>query len=87
MEQKYKKIVAQVVSLIDDNLIEENDNAFETLQKYLEQDYFDCIDLRNRIAEGSDNDTELFEEDHLMLDHILDCCEVFINIIKIIRSK
>ena len=45
-------------------------------------DYEDLIDLRNRIANGTDDDTTLYEEDHITLDHILDYMEIFIKIIK-----
>ena len=86
MEEKYKKIMAQIIELIDDNLIEEDGNEFETLQRYLEQDYVDLIDLRNRIKDGTDEDTTLYEEDHITLDHTLDSLETFIGIIRIIRS-
>lgn len=85
--EKYKKIVAKVVELIDDNLIEENGNEFETLHKYIEQDYIDLIELRNRIKENPDEEITLYEEDSILLDHILDNMETFIKIIKIIREK
>ena len=42
-------------------------------------DYEYLIDLRNRLADGTDDDTELFEEDHVILDHILDYMEIFID--------
>lgn len=45
-------------------------------------DYEDLIDLRNRIANGTDDDTTLYEEDHITLDHVLDYMEIFIKIIK-----
>ena len=45
------------------------------------QDYDDLIDLRNRIKEGTDTDTKLFEEDHITLDHILDYMEIFMKLI------
>lgn len=44
-------------------------------------DYEDLIDLRNRIANGTDDDTTLYEEDHITLDHVLDYMEIFIKII------
>lgn len=87
MEEKYKKIIEQVVELIDDNLIDENVSEFETLQKYLEQDYDDLINLRNRIKESTDKDTELYEEDYIVLDHTLDSLETLIDIIKIVYGK
>lgn len=87
MEEKYKKIIAQVVKLIDDNLIDENGSEFETLQRYLEQDYDDLISLRNRIKESTDKDTELYEEDYIVLDHSLDSLETLIDIIKIVYGK
>lgn len=45
------------------------------------QDYDDLIDLRNRIKEEIENDTKLFEEDHITLDHILDYMEIFMKLI------
>ena len=50
--------------------------------KEMYKDYQDLIDLRNRIANGTDDDTTLYEEDHLTLDHILDYMEVFMKYIK-----
>lgn len=40
-------------------------------------DYEGLIDIRNRIASGTDKFTELYEEDHLTLDHILDYMQEF----------
>lgn len=82
MKEKYKKIINQFEELIEDNLIYKNANVFEALQKNLEQDYNDLIDLRNRFKE----DEPLYEEDYLTLDHILDSFERLINILKIIKE-
>ena len=51
------------------------------------QDYNDLIDLRNRIKNGTDDDTTLYEEDHLTLDHILDYMEIFMKYLKIGDKK
>ena len=53
----------------------------EKIKKTVVNDYLNLIDLRNRIADGTDDDTTLYEEDHLTLDHILDYMEVFIKVI------
>lgn len=58
----------------------DSDDVTKTkVKKDILSDYAYLIDLRNRIAEGSDDDTELFEEDHVTLDHILDYMEIFID--------
>lgn len=86
MKEKYNKVIGKVVELIDSNLIDENGSEFETLQRYLEQDYDDLISLRNRIKESSDNDIVIYEEDHIVLDHTLYSLETLIDIIKIISE-
>lgn len=55
----------------------------EQIKKDITADYSDLVDLRNRIKNGTDDDTELYEEDHLTLDHILDYMELFMKIIKV----
>lgn len=55
----------------------------EQIKKDITADYSDLIDLRNRIKNGTDEDTELYEEDHITLDHILDYMELFMKIIKV----
>ena len=85
-ECKYQKIVSKIVELIDNNLIEENGKEFETLRKYLLNDYSDLIDLRNRIKETTEDETPLYEEDHITLDHVLDSIECFIGIIEILKD-
>lgn len=49
----------------------------------LEQDYADLLNLRNRIMEGE----ELYEEDHIILDHALDNLEILIKVIKILNDE
>lgn len=55
------------------------DYTDKELKDILLQDYEDLIDLRNRIKDGTDEDTTLYEEDHITLDHILDYIELFIK--------
>ena len=55
--------------------------------KSVEQDYYDLIDLRNRIKEGSDGDVRLYEEDAIILDHILDYIERINNQIKQLKES
>lgn len=45
----------------------------EKISKLITEDYADLIDLRNRIKENGD----IYEEDHITLDHILDYIELF----------
>ena len=45
----------------------------------IQQDYEDLIELRNRIKEGADCDTILYEEDSITLDHCLDYLELFMK--------
>lgn len=59
-----------------------NSASRKDIEDFMVSDYEDLIDLRNRIKNGTDNDTTLYEEDHLTLDHILDYMEIFIKIIK-----
>ena len=54
----------------------------EQVEKDIIADYEDLIDLRNRITNGTDDDTTLYEEDHITLDHILDYMEIFIDLIR-----
>ena len=66
----------------------DNEQTDDNLLELIKQDYEDCIDLRNRIAESTDNEPPtLYEEDHLTLDHILDYMEHFYNLIKILTQK
>ena len=51
------------------------------------QDFDDLIYLRNRIKEGTDKDIEIYEEDHLTLDHILDYMEILMTLIGIGEMK
>lgn len=55
----------------------------EQIKKDITADYSDLIDLRNRIKDGTDTDTQLYEEDSITLDHILDYIELFMKIIKV----
>ena len=47
----------------------------------IKQDYEDLIFLRNRLKEGTDKETEIYEEDHITLDHILDYMEILMVLI------
>ena len=47
----------------------------------IKQDYEDLIFLRNRLKEGTDKDIEIYEEDHITLDHILDYMEILMTLI------
>ena len=51
------------------------------IKNCLQQDYTDLIDLRNRLSNdiAYPNHDEIFEEDHLLLDHILDCLEILLG--------
>lgn len=55
----------------------------EKIKKDVRADYDDLVDLRNRIKNGTDENTELYEEDSITLDHILDYMELFMKIIKV----
>ena len=59
-----------------DKFISDKDIIFN-----IKSDYEDLIDLRNRIHDGTDNDTQLFEEDHMTLDHVLDYMQIFMKLI------
>lgn len=52
-----------------------NDITKTKVKKDILNDYTYLIDLRNRLAEY---DTDIYEEDHVILDHILDYMEIFI---------
>lgn len=52
------------------------------VKKDIFSDYDYLIDLRNRLADCSD---EIYEEDHVILDHILDYMEIFID--EIMKEK
>lgn len=51
------------------------------IKNCLQQDYNDLIDLRNRLSNDIvyPNHDEIFEEDHILLDHILDCLEILLG--------
>ena len=59
-----------------------DDWSIDEIKKSVIKDYYDLIDLRNRIANGTDDDTTLYEEDHLTLDHVLDYMEIIIDNLK-----
>lgn len=46
------------------------------------KDYYDLIELRNRLHDSTDNDIVIYEEDHITLDRILDYMEYFIKGVK-----
>lgn len=53
--------------------IDGEDFTDDDIKKIIQQDYSDLINLRNRLAEP---DTIIYEEDYLLLDHILDYIEI-----------
>jgi len=59
----------------------------EEIKDSIKEDYQYLIDLRNRIADGTDDDTILYEEDHITLDHILDYMEIIIENLKLGDKK
>jgi hypothetical protein len=58
------------------------DYTDKELKDILLQDYDDLIDLRNRIKNETDDETRLYEEDHITLDHVLDYMELFMKIME-----
>lgn len=58
-------------------------NKFET-KGFIEEDYDKLIDLRNRISNDTEypHHNEIFEEDYLLLDSVLDYLECIKEIIK-----
>lgn len=61
--------------------------TIDEIKNSIKQDYNDLIDLRNRIADGTDDDTTLYEEDHITLDHILDYMEIIMTNLKMGEMK
>jgi hypothetical protein len=58
-------------------------NKFET-KGFIEEDYDKLIDLRNRLSNATEypHHHEIFEEDYLLLDSVLDYLECIKEIIK-----
>lgn len=56
-------------------------NKFET-KGFIEEDYDKLLDLRNRLSNDTEYPHEIYEEDHLLLDSVLDYLECIKEIIK-----
>lgn len=58
-------------------------NKFET-KGFIEEDYDKLLDLRNRLSNDTENPhhNEIYEEDYLLLDSVLDYLECIKEIIK-----
>ena len=58
-------------------------NKFET-KGFIEEDYDKLLDLRNRLSNDTEypHHNEIYEEDHLLLDSVLDYLECIKEIIK-----
>lgn len=65
--------------LLERNVFDE-DFTIDDIKRIIQADYEDCVDLRNRIANGTDEETIIYEEDHLILDRILDYLEILMKI-------
>lgn len=54
------------------------------IKNYLQLDYDDLVDLRNRLSNDTEHPhhNEIYEDDHLILDHILDYMEILMEILK-----
>lgn len=72
------------------NIIEEIRNKTYNLgatdndiKNYLQLDYDDLVDLRNRLSNDTEHPhhNEIYEEDHLILDHILDYLEILLKLV------
>ena len=72
------------------NIIEEirnktyNLGATDTeIKNYLQLDYNDLVDLRNRLSNDTEHPhhNEIYEEDYLTLDHILDYLEILLKLV------
>lgn len=58
------------------------------LLKDIKSDYNNIIDLRNRIHDSTDTEPcKMYDEDHIVLDHVLDFMELLITAIKPKRNK
>lgn len=75
--------------LLDELRIKYNNETIKDVELLgnITQDFDDLIYLRNRIKEGTDKDIEIYEEDHLTLDHILDYMEILMTLIGIGEMK
>lgn len=53
------------------------------IKNYLHKDYEDLVDLRNRLSNDTEHPhhNEIYEEDHLILDHILDYLEILLKLV------
>lgn len=58
-------------------------NKFET-KGFIEEDYDKLLDLRNRLSNDTEypHHNEIYEEDYLLLDSVLDYLECIKEIIK-----
>lgn len=55
----------------------------EEIKNNLQLDYNDLVDLRNRLSNDTEHPhhNEIYEEDHLILDHILDYLEILLKLV------
>ena len=53
------------------------------IKNYLNKDYEDLVDLRNRLSNDTEHPhhNEIYEEDYLILDHILDYLEILLKLV------
>ena len=77
------KIFMNKHELLDELRIKYNNETIKDVELLgnITQDYEDLIELRNRLKEGTDEDTTIYEDDHITLDHILDYMEILMTLI------
>ena len=53
------------------------------IKNYLQLDYNDLVDLRNRLSNDTEHPhhNEIYEEDHLTLDHVLNYLEILLKLV------
>jgi hypothetical protein len=75
----------EIINHLKENYFANSGMTEEEILTSIQQDYEDLIDLRNRIKEGTDCDTTLYEEDSITLDHCLDYMELLMTQLEIKR--
>lgn len=81
---KMKKIRDEIDKLKEYSMSALENKSDDKLIKLVKEDYNNLIDLRNRLeCEGED----IYEEDHITCNHILDYMELLYSILKIMQEQ
>lgn len=56
--------------------------TIDEIKNSISKDYEDLVDLRSRLANGTDRETTIYGDDYLTLDHMADYMEILMKYLK-----